>query len=236
MSNNITIEPIAYIHNDFTTKFGIPRQSGLMSSLESKIIFEPKYRDENALRGMDGFDMLWLIWGFSEIKNDNWYPMVKPPRLGGNTRMGVFATRSPNRPNHLGLSCVTIKKIEKIQGYGLVIYVTGADLMDGSPIYDIKPYVPYADAHPDVRGGFAHEHLDDTLTVKIENALLKMLPKEKQTPLIEALQQDPRPAYIKKTDTPFSFPYAGYEIRFTVKEKELTVYEIVPEENASHVK
>lgn len=221
------LKTIATIRSDFTTKFGIPRQSGLAAAQLSTIVFEPEYRDENALRGLDGYSHIWLIWGFSEVKAERWSPMVKPPRLGGNKRMGVFATRSPYRPNPIGLSSVKLEGIEKRPNLGTVLIVSGADLMDGTPIYDIKPYLSFTDSHPDAKNGFAGERLSYALKVEIPDELMAMIPQSKRDALTESLSQDPRPAYITEPDTPFGFEYAGFDVRFKVNGDTLTVYEII---------
>lgn len=221
------LKTIATIKSDFTTKFGIPRQSGLSRGQLSTIVFEPEYRDENALRGLDGYSHIWLIWGFSEVKAERWAPMVKPPRLGGNKRMGVFATRSPYRPNPIGLSSVKLEAIEKRPNLGSVLIVSGADLMNGTPIYDIKPYLSFTDSHPDALNGFAQDKLDHSLKVDFPQALLAKIPPQKRAPLIDSLAQDPRPAYISEPDVPFGFEYAGFDIRFKVKNGILSVYEII---------
>ena len=227
--NQLTLRPIAYIHTDFPTKFGIPRQSGLAPDLVAEIVFEPEYRDINALRGLDGYSYLWLIWGFSAIEpKEDFAPMVKPPRLGGNKRMGVFATRSPFRPNPVGLSSVKLESVETRPGLGPVLTVSGADLMDGTPIYDIKPYLPFTDSHPDAAGGFSEEKLDNNLSVVFPEELLSLVPEDKRAALIEALAQDPRPAYRDDPSERFGFYYAGSDIRFTVTGQTLTVVEIVP--------
>ncbi len=227
--NELTLRPIAYIHTDFPTKFGIPRQSGLAPDLIAKIVFEPEYRDLNAFRGLDGYSHLWLIWGFSAIEpKPGFAPMVKPPRLGGNRRMGVFATRSPFRPNPVGLSSVKLESIETVPRTGPVLIVSGADLMDGTPIYDIKPYLPFTDSHPDALGGFSEEKLDNNLSVVFPEDLLSLIPVEKRSALMEALRQDPRPAYRDDPDERFGFYYAGNDVRFTVSGQILTVVEIVP--------
>lgn len=221
------LKTIATIRSDFTTKFGIPRQSGLAAAQLSTIVFESEYRDENALRGLDGYSHIWLIWGFSEVKAERWSPMVKPPRLGGNKRMGVFATRSPYRPNPIGLSSVKLEGIEKRPNLGTVLIVSGADLMDGTPIYDIKPYLSFTDSHPDAKNGFAGERLSYALKVEIPDELMAMIPQSKRDALTESLSQDPRPAYITEPDTPFGFEYAGFDVRFKVNGDTLTVYEII---------
>ncbi len=222
-----TLKTIATIQSDFTTKFGIPRQSGLSAMQLSTIVFKSEYRDENALRGLEGYSHIWLIWGFSEVKAERWSPMVKPPRLGGNKRMGVFATRSPYRPNPIGLSSVRLEAIEKRPNLGTVLIVSGADLMDGTPIYDIKPYLSFTDSHPDAKNGFAGEKLGYSLEVEFPDELLELIPERKRKPLIESLSQDPRPAYLTEPDMPFGFEYAGFDVRFKVKDGILRVYEII---------
>ncbi len=226
------LKTIATIRSDFTTKFGIPRQSGLAAAQLSTIVFESEYRDENALRGLDGYSHIWLIWGFSEVKAERWSPMVKPPRLGGNKRMGVFATRSPYRPNPIGLSSVKLEGIEKRPNLGTVLIVSGADLMDGTPIYDIKPYLSFTDSHPDAKNGFAGERLSYALKVDFPDELMALIPQGKREALIESLSQDPRPAYITEPDTPFGFEYAGFDVRFKVNGDTLRVYEIIKLKNA----
>lgn len=215
---------IARIRSDFPTKFGIPRQSGLSDS-EATIVFEPEFRHEEALRGIESYSHLWLIWEFSEVKNKGWSPTVRPPRLGGNKRVGVFATRSPFRPNPVGLSSVRLLRVEKTSE-GMVLRVEGADLMDGTPIYDIKPYIPYADCHPDAVGGFAEERKDYSLRVDCSDELLSLIPESKRSALIQVLSQDPRPQYIDDPERVYGFEYAGYEVRFSVSEGTLTVREI----------
>lgn len=227
MQENAALTVIARMHSDFTGKFGIPRQSGLAPELVSTVVFEPAYRDENALRGIEGYSHLWLIWGFSEVHQAAWSPMVKPPRLGGNKRMGVFATRSPFRPNPIGLSSVRLLGIEKRSGQGCVLRVSGADLMDGTPIYDVKPYLSFTDSHPDARDGFAGERLSHALTVTFGEPWLSMIPEDKRPALIAALSQDPRPAYQDDPSMPYGFAYAGFDVRFRVSGTELTVFEIV---------
>lgn len=228
MDENLTIKPIAHIISDFEEKFGIPRQSGLAPSGISVIVFEPEYRDENALRGLDGYSHLWLIWAFSAFKKpEGFSPMVKPPRLGGKKRMGVFATRSPNRPNPLGLSSVRIVSVEKRPKLGTVIVISGADLMNGTPIYDIKPYLPYTDSHPDAADGFAGEALGYRLEVVFPEELLALFPPEKRAPLLEALSLDPRPAYIEDPGLPYGFKYAGLDVRFRADDTRLTVFDVL---------
>ncbi|MBP3649570.1 MAG: tRNA (N6-threonylcarbamoyladenosine(37)-N6)-methyltransferase TrmO [Clostridia bacterium] len=221
---------IARIHNDFPTKFGLPRQSGLVSGLRSMIVFEPEYRVPDALRGMEGYSHLWLIWQFHQAERDTWSPTVRPPRLGGNARMGVFATRSPFRPNPIGLSCVKLEAIQQDAKLGTVLIVSGADLMDGTPIYDIKPYLPYADCHPEATGGFAHEVKDHAVEVVIPEAMLAKIPPDKREALQGVLAQDPRPGYQKDPERVYGFTFAGMEVRFRVAEDVLTVTEIVPME------
>ena len=222
----VTVEPIAHMRSDFPTKFGIPRQSGLAKSLQSTIVFEPKYRNADALRGLEDFSHLWIIWQFSEAVRTEWTPTVRPPRLGGNTRMGVFATRSPFRPNSLGLSCVEIVGLEQTAESGTVIHVAGADLMDGTPIFDIKPYISYSDAHPDALGGFTDTADDFILTVDFPEYLLQLLPEAKRQAAIEILSHDPRPSYQQDSGRVYGLPFAGFDIRFTVSKKTLRVTEV----------
>ncbi len=217
------MEPIGRIFSDFPTKFGIPRQAGLVDSLEATLVFEEKYRNPDALRGLEGFSHLWLIWEFSEIKQENWIPTVRPPRLGGNTRLGVFATRSPFRPNPIGLSCVRLERIESDPRLGLVLKVSGADLMNGTPVLDIKPYVPYADCHPEATGGFASSGQDYLLTVEFPPELLNRVPANKQKCLRAVLAQDPRPAYHTDPDRIYTLQFGYQEIKFRVNKKILTV-------------
>ena len=223
---DITIQVIARMKSDFPTKFGIPRQSGLVDELRSTIIFEPEFRNADALRGMEAFSHLWLIWQFSEAVRTGWSPTVRPPRLGGNTRMGVFATRSPFRPNNLGLSSVKLLGIEQTQEYGTVIHVAGADLMDGTPIFDIKPYIPYGDCHPEATGGFTDTAGDFLLEVDFPEDLLQQLPEEKRPAAMGVLSHDPRPSYQKDSDRVYGLNFGGFDIRFTVKDNILTVCEV----------
>ena len=220
---NINIQIIARMRSDFATKFGIPRQSGLVEELRSTIVFEPEYRNADSLRGIEGFSHLWIIWQFSEAVRSDWSPTVRPPRLGGNTRMGVFATRSPFRPNHLGLSCVKLLGVEETEEFGTVIHVGGADLMDGTPIFDIKPYVPYADCHPEAAGGFTDTAGEYLLQVAFPEELLVILPADKRQAAISVLSHDPRPSYQRNPDRVYGLTFAGYDIRFCVKEDILTV-------------
>ncbi len=224
-----TLDVIAHIHTDFPAKFGIPRQSGLVDALEGEIVFTEKYRDASALRGIEGYSHLWLIWQFSESVTERFSPTVKPPRLGGNTRMGVFATRSPFRPNPLGLSCVRLLGVEYGTPRGAVLRVAGADLMDGTPIYDIKPYLPYVDSHPDARGGFTDGIEYPRLRVDFPEALLSKIPQGKRAALMEVLAQDPRPGYRHEGDgRRYGVQFAGFDVRFYVDGDVLTVVEVVP--------
>ncbi len=216
---------IAKIYNDYTGKFGIPRQSGIADKVISKIVFEKEFRDVSAIKGIEEFSHLWLIWNFSKSQRDGFSPTVRPPRLGGNTRMGVFATRSPYRPNPLGLSSVKLIKTE-ISGDGPVLYVSGADLLNGTPIYDIKPYIPYSDCHTDAVGGFAEEKKDYKLKVIYSDEILNKFPKEKRETLITILENDPRPSYQKDKERLYGFSFAGFEIKFKVDGTTLTLCEV----------
>ena len=218
---------IARMKSDFPDKFGIPRQSGVVGSIASTIIFEPEYRNSDALRGLEDFSHIWIIWQFSKAVRDNWSPTVRPPRLGGNTRMGVFATRSPFRPNAIGLSSVKILRIEQTQEYGPVIHVAGADLMDGTPIFDIKPYIPYSDCHTDAAGGFTDTVSDFLLNVDISPSLLNRVSEEKREALKDVLSHDPRPSYQDDPERIYGLSFAGINVRFRVCGKLLTVLEIV---------
>ena len=224
---DVKIQVIARMKSDFPTKFGIPRQPRLAEHLKAAIVLEPEYRDRNALRGLEGFSHIWLVWQFSEAVRDTWSPMVKPPRLGGNKRMGVFATRSPFRPNPIGLSSVRLEKVELTEHQGPVIHVSGVDLRDGTPIYDIKPYLPYVDSHPDARGGFAHEKKEYHLEVIFPEELLNIFPKAKQEAIVEVLRQDPRPQYHDDPERKYGVAFAGHDVHFTVKDGTLTVFEVV---------
>ena len=219
---------IARMQSDFSSKFGIPRQSGLVNELKSTIIFEPKYRNPDSLRGLEEFSHLWIIWQFSEAVHEDWSPTVRPPRLGGNTRMGVFATRSRFRPNEIGLSCVKILSIEQTADLGTVIHVAGADLMNGTPILDIKPYIPYADCHPDAKGGFTENVNPFHLQVHIPHWLLDKIPTEKHNALIGILSNDPRPSYQNDPNRTYGLEFSGYNVRFRVEGEILTVYDISP--------
>lgn len=210
-----TIKPIAYIRNDLKTKFGVPRQSGLANSLLSEIVFTPEYRVSDALRGITDFSHIWLIWSFSEARRSDWSPTVRPPRLGGNERVGVFATRSPYRPNSLALSCVKLERVEHREGFGDILVVSGADLMNGTPIYDIKPYLPYADSIEDAVGGFAPDG-GKTLEVIDEKGELNKLSVEKRNALTELLARDPRPQYHNDSERIYGMEYGDFEIKFRV--------------------
>ncbi|MBR7147179.1 MAG: tRNA (N6-threonylcarbamoyladenosine(37)-N6)-methyltransferase TrmO [Oscillospiraceae bacterium] len=218
------IKVIARIRSDFPTKFGIPRQSGLVDALRATVVFEPEYRNDDALRGIEGFSHLWLIWQFSEAVREDWSPTVRPPRLGGNERLGVFATRSPFRPNALGLSCVKLEGTAQT-AEGTVLLVSGADLMDGTPIYDIKPYLPYADCKTEATGGFAAD-APEHLAVEIPEALMEKIPAPKRGALTEVLSLDPRPRYKADGARIYGMPFAGLEVKFRVENGTLTVTEI----------
>lgn len=216
---------IAHIRTDFPEKFGVPRQSGLVKELTGKIIFEPEYRNPDALRGIEDYDYLWLLWKFEGVEREKWSPTVRPPRLGGEVHMGVFATRSPFRPNPIGLSSLRLEKVEQT-AEGPVLFVSGIDLRDNTPIYDIKPYLPYVDSHPDARGGFAAEKADYALEVVFPEHLLVKIPEGKQNAIIEVLKQDPRPAYHEDADRQYGVAFAGYNVRFRVVDGVLTVFEV----------
>ena len=220
-----TVTPIAVYRGDFAEKFGIPRQAGIVPALEGLVVFEPAFRDASALRGLEGFGRVWLIWQFSENLREGYRPTVRPPRLGGNTRLGVFATRSPFRPNALGLSCVELAGLEERPGLGTVLRVRGADLMDGTPIYDIKPYLPYADAFPDARAGFAPD-AGKALAVELPEALEALIPADKVDALRAVLSRDPRPRYQQDADRVYTMNFAGREISFTADENTLRVTKV----------
>ena len=221
------MEIIAKMRSDFASKFGIPRQSGLVEELRSTIVFEPGYRDPECLRGIEDFSHLWIIWQFSQAVEQGWSPTVRPPRLGGNTRMGVYATRSPFRPNHMGLSCVKLLGVERTQQHGTVLHVGGADLMDGTPIFDIKPYIPYSDCHPEASGGFTDHAGEFLLNVNFPEELLSRLPENKRDAAIGVLSHDPRPSYQRNPDRIYGLNFAGFDIRFQVKESVLSVLEVI---------
>lgn len=219
------MKPIAHIYNDFTEKFGIPRQSGL-APLPSEIVFQPEYRVREAFRGLELYSHIWIIWQFSEAAQKDWSPTVRPPKLGGNKRMGVFASRSPFRPNSIGLSAVKLEKIDLEGENAPVLYVSGADLMNGTPIFDIKPYLPYADAYPEAKGGFALQNKEGLLRVEFPSELLDMIPEEKREGLTAALAQDPRPSYQNDPDRIYTFGFGGAEISFLVEGETLKVVKI----------
>lgn len=222
----MTIHPIAHIRTDFPTKFGIPRQSGIVPNLTGAIVFEPKYRTPEALRGLEGFSHLWLIWGFHRAEQTGWSPTVRPPRLGGNARLGVFATRSPFRPNPLGLSAVAIEEITEDLAHGSIIRVRGADLLDKTPIYDLKPYLPYADSIPDATGGFAESVPEPRLQVEMTPEQLGLLPPEKRAALSAVLALDPRPSYQQDAARVHGMQFSGFEVKFLVADGVLTVVEV----------
>ena len=220
-----SIKVIARIRSDFKTKFGVPRQSGLVEALRARIVFEPEYRNADALRGIKGFSHLWLIWQFSEAVREDWSPTVRPPRLGGNERMGVFATRSPFRPNAIGLSCVRLEGVEQT-AEGSVLLVSGADLMDGTPIYDVKPYIPYADCHPDAAEGFTGQTRTHHLEVSCPETLWQTVPEADRAALQGVLASDPRPSYQHDPQRVYGMEFAGLEVHFTVDGDQLTVRDI----------
>ena len=222
------IQAIAHMKSDFPTKFGIPRQSGLVEALRSTIVFAPEFRNPDALRGIEGFSHLWLIWQFSQAVRQDWSPTVRPARRGGNVRMGVFATRAPFRPNSLGLSCVRLLGVEETREFGTVLHVGGADLMDGTPIFDIKPYIPYSDARPKAMGGFTDRACDFLLKVDFPETLLKKIPLEKQNAVIGVLEHDPRPTYQNDPERTYRLTFSGYNVLFQVKNSLLTVTELTP--------
>ncbi|MBO5273184.1 MAG: tRNA (N6-threonylcarbamoyladenosine(37)-N6)-methyltransferase TrmO [Clostridia bacterium] len=224
--SDLLISPIAHIHTDFKDKFGIPRQSGRVPSLEGRIVFLPKYRTPDALRGIEGFSHLWLIFDFSLAHRDEWSPTVRPPRLGGNKRIGVFASRSPFRPNPIGLSSVKLERIEQSDTDGVILIVSGCDLLDGTPILDIKPYLPFSDCHPDAIGGYADEVRDHKLEIIFPDYLLGMLPEDKRPTAIDCLAEDPRPSYQNEPDRIYSMRFAGFDIHFRVEEDRLTVVKV----------
>ena len=228
MAQTAQVNIIARIRSDFSTKFGIPRQSGLVEELEAAVVFEPEYRNPDALRGLEGFSHLWLIWEFSQARRESWSPTVRPPRLGGNRRLGVFATRSPFRPNPIGLSCVRLLGVDLHTPEGPVIRVAGADLMDGTPIYDIKPYLPYADCKPQAVGGFASVPKEASLEVDGPAELLTLVPEGKRAALLGVLAQDPRPQYQDDPERVYGMAFGGLEVRFRVAGDRLTVCQVEP--------
>ena len=213
---------IAHIKTDFKEKFGIPRQSGLVEETQGKIIFEKEYRNPEAFRGLEDFSHIWILWNFSQAEREEWSPTVRPPLLGGNKRMGVFATRSPFRPNPIGLSCVKLEKIEHTKEHGIVLYVKGADLMDGTPIYDIKPYLAYADSHPEATGGFTENLSERKVSVVIKDDNFYNIPTQKQKEIIKILEQDPTPSY-KKDGKIYGMSYGDYEVKFYIEDNTLYV-------------
>ena len=222
MTNDFSVKPVAYIETDFKEKFGIPRQSGLCDAAHGRIIFFPEYRNADALRGIEDFSHLWLIFDFSLSHRDEWSPTVRPPRLGGNTRVGVFATRSPFRPNPIGLSCVRLLGVEKTEKYGTVLNVSGTDLLDKTPILDIKPYIPFSDCHPDATGGFAVENMNHRLRVEMSDGHRALFSAEKLDCLLQALSQDPRPSY-QDDGRKYSMKFSDFDVSFTVSGELLTV-------------
>ena len=226
MSQAYSMRVIARIHSDFSSKFGVPRQSGLVDALESTIVFEPEFRNPDALRGLEGFSHLWLVWVFDQAIRETWSPTVRPPRLGGNQRMGVFATRSPFRPNPIALSSVKLAGVEQTAEFGTVLKIRGADLMDGTPILDIKPYIPYADSHPDAVGGFASAPAGETLKVHIPPELMALVPENRREALRGVLAQDPRPHYQDDPERVYGFGFAGLEVKFSVDGTHLIVSDI----------
>ena len=220
------MKKIATLYTDFNTKFGIPRQSGLCEELKGKIIFEREYRNPDAFRGLESFSHVWVLWQFSEAVRDNWSPTVRPPRLGGNKRVGVFATRSPFRPNNIGLSCVRLEKIEYSEKDSPVLYVSGIDMMNGTPVFDIKPYVPIADCRTDATDGFTAYTKDYSLDVIFNDELLNILPEDKRSAAVKMLSLDPRPSYIDDNARIFGVEFAGFDIKFKVQDAILTVCEV----------
>ncbi|MBR4554630.1 MAG: tRNA (N6-threonylcarbamoyladenosine(37)-N6)-methyltransferase TrmO [Ruminococcus sp.] len=220
-----TVAPVAVIHNDFKEKFGIPRQSGRAPSARAKIVFLPKYRSAEALRGIEGFSHLWLLFDFSMAHREEWSPTVRPPRLGGNTRVGVFASRSPFRPNHIGLSCVKLEEVCHSTGEGTYLIVSGADLLDGTPILDIKPYLPASDCVPEAAGGYADGFVSHRLEVVFPEELLALIPEDKRAALTECLADDPRPSYQHDPERLYSMRYGDHDIRFRIDGEKLVVSE-----------
>ena len=217
------MKPIAHIYTDFKTKFGLPRQSGLVKEITGKIIFEKEYSIAEAFKGLEDFSHIWLLWEFSQAKKESWRPTVRPPLLGGNKRMGVFATRSPFRPNSIGLSCVRLEKVDYDPELGTVLYVSGCDIMNGTPVYDIKPYLPYCDSVPDAVGGFTQTLGERKLEVIISDEFLGRVPESKRAELIGVLEGDPRPSYQNDPEREYGFEFADFEIGFKVDDKRLTV-------------
>jgi len=231
MSDTVSMQIIARIRSEFPEKFGIPRQAGLVDALKATIVFEPEYRKPEAFRGLEGYSHIWILWQFSEAVRKDWSPTVRPPRLGGNTRMGVFATRSPFRPNAIGLSSVKLDSIEIDPELGPVLHVSGADLMDGTPIFDVKPYLAYTDSHPDALGGFALQQKEGVLRVEFPAELMEKVPEARREGLTAVLAQDPRPAYQNVPDRVYGMSFGGVEVKFTVKDDLLTVTAVEPGES-----
>lgn len=236
MPEDFPMKVIAHMQSDFPEKFGIPRQSGMVEELKARILFLPEYRNPDAFRGLEEFSHIWLLWEFSQAVRENWSPTVRPPRLGGNLRKGVFATRSPFRPNPIGLSCVRLDRIVYDSREGPVLYVSGADLMDGTPIFDIKPYLPHVDSRPDAVGGFAEKFKDYRLSVEFPEDLLKKLPESKRDAIVEVLAQDPRPSYQKDPERMYGVSFAGYQVRFQVEGQCLQVREVEKTKEAGEKK
>lgn len=229
MPSTVPMQVIAHIHTGFATKFGVPRQSGLVPEAKAQIVFEPPYRNADALRGLEGFSHLWLLWHFSEVKQENWSPTVRPPRLGGNARMGVFATRSPYRPNPIGLSSVRLERVEWDTPQGPILHIAGADLMDGTPILDVKPYLAYTDSHPDATDGFLAGLSERAVEVDCPDSLLAAVPSEKRGAVLAVLAHDPRPTYQNDPARVYGMAYDGLEIRFTVADGVMHVVDISEE-------
>ncbi|MBR2498575.1 MAG: tRNA (N6-threonylcarbamoyladenosine(37)-N6)-methyltransferase TrmO [Clostridia bacterium] len=225
MSERI-IKPIGYVKNDFKEKFGIPRQSGRAPSAISRVIFYPEYRSPDALRDIEGFSHLWLLFDFSMVKDQNFTPLIRPPRLGGNKKVGVFASRSPFRPNHIGLSSVRLIKVEQTCDFGLTLLVSGADLLDGTPIYDVKPYLPFTDCHTDAIGGYADAQKDYKLRVNFPNHLKNLIPNDKIDAIVECLADDPRPSY-QEDGKNYGMRFGDYDIKFNVVDGEITVTDVI---------
>ena len=227
MPETFAVNVIARLRCDFTDNFGVPRQAGLAEHVCSRVVFEPEYRNPDALRGIEGFSHLWLLWRFDRVRQKDWSPTVRPPRLGGNRRMGVFATRSPNRPNPVGLSCVRLLRVEWDAPDGPALLVSGADMTDGTPIFDIKPYLPYADARPDAAGGYTDSLPERRLTVELPPELAALLPEEKRLALLEILSHDPRPSYQSDPGREYGLSYGGFDVRFRVSDGTLHVFEVL---------
>lgn len=223
MNESYLMKPIAHIRTDFPAKFGVPRQAGLVGALTGTIVFEKEYRVDAALRGLEQYSHAWLVWVFSDAAREGWSPTVRPPRLGGNTKMGVFATRSPFRPNPIALSAVKLAGTEETKAFGTVLHVAGADLMDGTPILDIKPYLPYVDAIPGAAGGFTEQAKEYALRVEFPPDLMRLVPQEKREALLGVLESDPRPSYQEDSERVYGFGFAGLEVKFTVSQGVLTV-------------